>query len=244
MFVDLTVRDQRRVMPALTMRRPLITLVMMAGAAAVLTGCAGSVGGPQFTYKDEPWRAQDEQACLASTAYAQRPTIDFSRRSALGKSHRVCGAIRPFQVSALTADQIELTPPATLRCPMIPATERWLRDVVQPAARQHFGMPIRKLHVAASYACRPMNHRRGARISEHGYANALDVSAVTLADGRRFALLSGWNGKRDERGFWRSVHAGSCGIFSTVLGPEHDRAHHDHFHFDLMQRRSGKPFCR
>lgn len=44
-----------------------------------------------------------------------------------------------------------------------------------------------------------------------------------------------------KRLFLRALHKGACGIFGTVLGPEANRAHHDHFHLDAKTRRSS--FC-
>ncbi len=116
---------------------------------------------------------------------------------------------------------------------MIPAVEKWVSDVLQPGARRHFGLQVVEIKVAASYACRPINHVSGNRLSEHGFANALDVSAVQLSDGRWITVKRGWRGDLRERAFLRHLHGGACQIFSTVLGPNSDRYHHDHFHFDL-----------
>jgi hypothetical protein len=118
---------------------------------------------------------------------------------------------------------------------MLPAVDRWVREVVSPAARRHFGIPVIELKVAASYGCRPMNHVRGARLSEHGYANALDVSAFQLADGRWISVKRDWWGGPRERGFLRHVHQGACDTFTTVLGPNYDANHRDHFHMDLAR---------
>jgi hypothetical protein len=41
----------------------------------------------------------------------------------------------------------------------------------------------------------------------------------------------------------RRMHRGACGPFGTVLGPEADRYHQDHFHFDTARYRSGS-YCR
>ena len=79
---------------------------------------------------------------------------------------------------------VQLRPPALLRCPMVPAVDHWVERVVMPAARYHFAPRVVELKVAASYSCRPMNHVDGARLSEHGHANAVDISAFVLADGR------------------------------------------------------------
>src|SRR5262245_58724451 len=40
-----------------------------------------------------------------------------------------------------------------------------------------------------------------------------------------------------EGTFLRRLHKGACGIFGTVLGPEANEAHRDHFHLDLAPRR-------
>lgn len=51
------------------------------------------------------------------------------------------------------------------------------------------------------------------------------------------------NGPRGaEADFLRSVHASACTVFGTVLGPEANEAHRDHFHLDMKYRRH-KSFC-
>lgn len=45
-----------------------------------------------------------------------------------------------------------------------------------------------------------------------------------------------------ERSFLTRIHKGACGIFTTVLGPEANEAHRNHFHVDLASRRR-KSFC-
>lgn len=42
--------------------------------------------------------------------------------------------------------------------------------------------------------------------------------------------------------FLRRIHAGGCRVFGTVLGPEANEAHRNHFHVDMAERRSGS-FC-
>jgi hypothetical protein len=91
-----------------------------------------------------------------------------------------------------------------------------------------------------------MNHVSGARLSEHGYANALDVSVFILSDGRKVTVKGGWYGADVDRRFLRDVHHGGCREFTTVLGPESDSYHRDHFHLDLARHgRDGlKRICR
>ncbi|MEO0799019.1 MAG: extensin family protein [Pseudomonadota bacterium] len=49
--------------------------------------------------------------------------------------------------------------------------------------------------------------------------------------------------KRGYRKFLKTAHRSACRHFGTVLGPEYDRAHRNHFHVDLANRRLGT-FCR
>jgi hypothetical protein len=215
-----------------TMRVSRVAKVFLVLFVAVLNGCGKS---PEFVAKEEPWRADDERACLASGLVADNRFIHA--RSALG-GPSVCGALRPFDMTAAAAGRVSLQPSALLRCPMIPAVEHWVQQVVEPAARHYFRVPLAQLKVAASYACRPINHQSGARLSEHGHANALDVSAFHLADGRVITVKNGWYGGPEERAFLRAVHSGACQTFTTVLGPHADAFHRDHFHMDLARHGS------
>jgi len=208
----------------------IVRLLVPAVAALLLTwGCSTA---PDFVAKYEPWRSQEERACLAAGVVRESPYIR-TRFSLGGPSP--CGADRPFEVSATMGGRVSLSPAALLRCPMIPQIDRWVAGTVDPAARRHFGVSVSGLKVAASYSCRPINHQSGARLSEHGHANALDVAAFVLADGRSVTVKGGWYGSDAERGFLRMVHQGACSEFTTVLGPNADPFHRDHFHLDLAR---------
>ncbi len=200
------------------------------GTLLSLWGCSRST--PEFVSRPEPWRTHEESACLAG-GYA-RPGPFLVQRAALG-GPGYCGAAHPFEMTAATGGQVQMRPAALLTCPMIPAVNHWVLSVVTPAARRQFGLAVVELKVASSFACRPMNHVSGARISEHGHANALDISGFQLADGRWISVKDGWYGDARERAFLRYVHQASCEIFTTVLGPNYDANHRDHFHLDLAR---------
>ena len=148
-----------------------------------------------------------------------------------------CGIAAPVVVRALGA--VELKPAAKLNCTFTAALYKWVTDVVQPAARARFHQPVVAIRQLSHYSCR----RRGGitrgpvRISEHSFGNAIDVAAFTLADGTKISLLHDWGGFSAlfdrKAAFLREVHRKACGIFSTVLGPEANKAHKNHFHFDL-----------
>ncbi len=222
--------------------RPGRVLAFIAlGSLLALWGCGK--GGPDFVAKDEPWRAEEEHACLAANVV--RETAWIKSRSALG-GPSVCGAARPFEMAAADSGRVAFKPNAMLRCPMVPQVDKWVARVINPAAYRYLGQPVVELSIASSYSCRPMNGQSGAQLSEHGHANALDVSAFTLADGRKVTVRAGWWGEPRERAFLRAVHAGACAEFTTVLGPEANVFHRDHFHVDLARHgKDGlKGYCK
>lgn len=220
------------------MRRVGLVVASSIVVGIAVVACASQ---PYFVAEEEPWREEAERACLGAGIVPQTPYI--VQRSALGgPSH--CGALHPYKVAAASYGTVSFKPPAIMRCPMVPVVDRWVSQVVQPAAQRHYRQPVVGLKVISSYSCRPMNNVHGARLSEHGYANALDVAQFKLADGRSVSVLKGWRGAAADRAFLRQIHRGACGMFSTVLGPNYDRSHRDHFHVDLARRRGGRKVCR
>lgn len=207
---------------------PLIVLLL--SGPVLLSGCGTS--GTNFVVKDDPWRSPEERACLASGVVRQSAFV--RARSALG-GPSVCGAETPFEMLAADSGRVMLEPSASLRCPMIPQIDSWVKNVVEPAARYYFRQELAGLKILASYSCRPMNSVDGAQISEHAYANALDVGGFKLANGDTISVLRDWNGSEREQAFLRRVHQGSCEYFTTVLSPNYNRLHADHFHLDLAR---------
>src|SRR4029453_944904 len=127
-----------------------VFVALMLTAALALWGCSR---GPDFVARDEPWRADEERACLGAGLVRESAFVE-ARASLGGPS--VCGALRPFAVAAAPRGSGKLAPPPLLRCPMVPAVDAWVERVVSPAARHYFGAPVVELKVAASYSCRAM----------------------------------------------------------------------------------------
>ncbi|MEQ8404017.1 MAG: extensin family protein [Oceanicaulis sp.] len=130
--------------------------------------------------------------------------------------------------------------PMVMRCPLAAKLYLWERRVVAPAAEAHFGQGVAQIRQYGIYSCRTVNNRPGARLSEHGKANAIDVAGFVLEDGRVVTVRDGWIGGADEAAFLREVHAGACGLFRGVIGPDGDAGHADHFHLDMGRWR----YCR
>jgi hypothetical protein len=100
------------------------------------------------------------------------------------------------------------------------------------------------IDVPSAFACRPRNNARGAKLSEHGMGNAIDISVFHLASGRKVSVLQDWGGPNDSSAFLKNIRREACGPFKTVLGPGSDSHHRDHMHFDLQVHRSGGSYCR
>ena len=120
----------------------------------------------------------------------------------------------------------------TLRCPVLAGIALWERHTLQPAARELFGSEVARVRHYGTYSCRNVNNDAAGRRSEHATANAVDVAGFVLADGTEISVLADW-GKRSPKGrFLKRAHERACGHFDTVLGPDYNELHRDHFHFD------------
>src|SRR5258705_10779608 len=101
----------------------------MLPAALALWACSS---GPNFVARDEPWRADEERACLGAGLVRESAFVE-ARASLGGPS--VCGALRPFAVTAAARGAVQLRPP------MVPAVDARVERVVSPAARPYFRAP-------------------------------------------------------------------------------------------------------
>jgi len=246
-----------------------------------------------------------------------------------------CGSPVVYRVMSVgKGPEVQLNPPATMTCEMIASLEKWVRQDIQPQARALLGASIVRIETMSSYSCRNAYGRARTRLSEHGRANALDISgfstardttnvlahwgptarelrviaarqeaeraaaaaAAEAAKGREQVqrpsvtgstqaqpipgvviapvpgiqqqTVPGFTGpqrlggpkakgeataalpvlpeagsKSDpRRTFLREIHARACKHFGTVLGPEANNAHKNHFHVDMAPRRNGN-FC-
>lgn len=128
-----------------------------------------------------------------------------------------------------------------MRCGLARTFAIWSRESIQRAARAWLDSAVAKVETFGTYSCRPVNGQAGNKLSEHGRANAVDISAFLLADGRRITVKDGWNGPDPNvRSFLRAIHSSACRRFRVVLGPDANGFHRDHLHFDL----GPGPYCR
>lgn len=129
-----------------------------------------------------------------------------------------------------------------IRCGEARTFAAWARNGVAPAAYQILGAELSRIVSMGSYACRNTIGTKGpARRSGHAVANAIDVAAFELKDGRRISILGDWNSADpDVQRFLKTIHASACRRFGTVLSPNYNAVHRDHLHLEDDRAR----FCR
>ena len=145
--------------------------------------------------------------------------------------------VRLDAVVAKDGRRVAMSPPATLRCTMAEAVVHWVRDELAPT---EFGAPLKSLSIDTSFECRSRNRIKGAKLSEHGNANAIDVRTVTLTNGKSLGLTD----MAVDKALRERIKQGACARFTTVLGPGSDGYHENHVHLDFIQRRGGYRMCQ
>ena len=219
------------------MRRYHLALIALGIIGSGLAGC-GKFQKPQRA----AWRDQAEAACMASRQVQISSYVSLRGKPIDGPG--TCGMEQPLKVSAFSGGAVHLTSNATLGCPVVATTDKWLAEIVQPAAQNILGAQVIELR-AGSYSCRAMNNGTAtSRTSEHAFGNAVDVFSFRLNDGRNVTVKDGWRGSPEEQNFLREVFVGACQHFSTVLGPGADPMHYDHFHIDLARHSKGRHICK
>jgi hypothetical protein len=179
----------------------------------------------------------EDTACLArldalGATYAKEAPID---------SDGPCFVDHPLMVTSVGSG-VAIAPGAILNCRTAESLALWTRDVLVPSARDILGATPTKIVHGSSYVCRTRDDRPGAKLSEHAHANAVDIASILFAEREPFNVENRDMTSTEGR-FQVTIRKGSCGYFTTVLGPRSDAAHATHFHFDMAERRGGYRLC-
>ena len=152
-----------------------------------------------------------------------------------------CSTVNTVRLEDLAGDQGEfsLSNLGPVNCRLANEFANWARFGVDRAARQVLGSSLKRIETMGSYSCRTIAGSN--RMSAHAKAEAIDVSAFDLADGRRISVKTDWSsGTPEERKFLQIIHRSACKRFGTVLGPDYNSAHQNHFHLEV----TGNSYCR
>jgi hypothetical protein len=167
----------------------------------------------------------DHGTCLATLANASQ--IEFIR-----ENDREMGVGCAYQnVVRATQLPVPFNYGPTATCPLTAALYWWLNDV-QKIAEHLLQTSVARIEQAGTYSCRDVRSERGRVRSQHARANAIDIAAFVLSDGRRVGVRE-WNTQGSERDFLREAHAAACKYFNGTLGPDYNAFHADHFHLDV-----------
>lgn len=138
--------------------------------------------------------------------------------------------------------KIRYSSPPLVSCGLALALARF-ESVLQEESLRITGKRVLRIEQGGTYSCRKMTRFRDM-VSEHSYANAIDVRSLVLEDGRKISVLAHFGRLDREPGDARGRLLRSLsrrlfddGVFSVVLTPFWDRLHKDHLHFDLARYR-------
>jgi hypothetical protein len=210
--------------------KALLTLAALLGACQIAAA------------QEVPLPASRPSPVLPSDCDRQLAEIALAQPLGMLTGPGECGAPDAVLLESVLlpdATKVAIAPPATMRCTLAMEVAHWIRQDVAPAAKEKFGSPLRGLENLDSYECRGRNRVPGAKLSEHGRANALDVHSFKLADGRVLLLVD----PKLSKDFRLAVRASACARFATVLGPGSDAEHAEHVHVDLEERRNNYKIC-
>lgn len=216
-------------------RRGPLFLAPLFLALALLSACVGPPSDRHARGPHAPPRPNSEimRQCVADLS---RMGVKYSILPDYTGSGG-CSAINSVLMTGAGASISNLR---ATQCPLARAFAGWVRGPVQENAREIFGSPVVRVETMGSYSCRQVKGVASTKLSEHAFANAIDVSGFVLANGRRVSVVSGWLGQSDEADFLRAIRNAACKRFQTVLSPDYNFAHRDHLHVDMGRG----PYCR
>jgi hypothetical protein len=153
----------------------------------------------------------------------------------------LCGAPQVV-VYSRGPGNIAYDPPPLLTCSMALALASFEKILQEEAART-FRSAVVRVEQLGTYSCRQIAAYPGW-VSEHSYANAIDLSRFVLKNGTTLDVQRDFDmgdtaPSRPGGAFLRAIsqRAFDEDVFSHVLTPFFNAAHRNHFHLDLARYR-------
>lgn len=222
------------------MRRHIIILGAVLGTAVASGSAAVAAADTIPLPRERPVEAKvDAAEIVPSPCRVALEAIAKIKPLAERKGPGVCGGTDMVALEAVSLPDgapVTVSPPAELRCEMATQMARWIRTDAAAAFA-----PARLTGIVNydSYSCRARNRITGAKISEHGKGNALDIRAFVLAGNKTVSPVD-YKVAHELR---ENLKASACKSFMTILGPGSDGYHEEHIHFDMAERRGGYRIC-
>ena len=169
--------------------------------------------------------------CLIDLA---KRDVGFKTQSSFSndKGCSVQHAVKLSRVGNVKLDNAPL-----LTCRMATQLAKFEVDYLQPTAQSILGSKIKRIKHIGTYNCRSMRQYGGV-LSQHAFANAIDVSAFVTEDDKTISVEKDWNSKQEKSKFLKQVAKSACKSFRVSVSPDADANHFNHFHWDTGLYRS------
>ncbi len=165
--------------------------------------------------KPDVWPAGEIEAAQARCA-AILKSIDAVAVPQPPIKEGKCGAPAPIRLISLgTKERVTFEPAALVNCEMAGALNEWISKGLQPLARKHLGARIAKVEVIGDYSCRASTGRVGHRLSEHAFADALDIGGFVTEQGHAVRVLNEWG--ETERDIAAKTDAAPANAWTPAL---------------------------
>ena len=220
----------------------LATIVLLSGAGYLLL-THPQTPLPRAWNPVEPLRVVDPVTPFTGWKLSRALADDGQCFSTLTEAGAVFQRMDDLEVSAqchirprISLSQLGIArlAPVETRCQTALRLAMWERHGLVPALEaEGNGRRLTEIAHISSYNCRPIRTSAGTgrRMSTHATADAIDIAGFSFSDGTRLRLLDDWNGSDRDADFLRAARDSACDWFGSVLGPDYNRLHANHFHF-------------
>ena len=206
-----------------------------AGAVVVMLVAATTVGANPVRIGQIPVAPPPPAECRQTLAAQGAKLTPWPLQPQRLPSGVICEA--PEGVTIRRGKAARFQPPARVNCRFGLRLLRF-EEVMQEEAMEVLGSPVRALVQLGTYNCRRMAAYPDL-VSEHSFANAIDISSFVLSNRRTVVVERDWvsadqpattPAARFLRRLTRRLYDEQ--IFSVVLTPSYDRHHRNHRHLD------------
>jgi len=119
-----------------------------------------------------------------------------------------------------------------MSCRLALAFQAYHREALQPLAERLLRRELLQVGDLGVRSCRTMGGHR-VLLSEHAYANAIDLSHFDFEGGLAIDVERDWHAGGEKSRFLREAAKAACEHFNMVISPDHDDSHRDHIHVDM-----------
>lgn len=212
-----------------------VTLRVLRQAALVATLVAGAATARAAD--DGPARAPSvEPGCVDGLRGAGLRLAPWPAKAVRRAGGVTCEVPQGIAI-ARGATGLRFHPPARVNCGFGQRLARF-EVVVQDVAREIFHAKVASVEQLGTYNCRRMAAYPDL-VSEHSFANAIDIAAFILTNGQRIVVEKDWVGAQQATArraslFLRRVTRRLFDehVFNVVLTPSYDAHHRNHLHLD------------